>query len=108
MMTTSTDLGRRVMIDDWYGWHRDRLLATLYAMRDTGGDGNGLKIDSIGSVTGLESERVRSLVFGMRSKPKLIELRYDNGKQTGEPDIVCITARGVRWVEESPNQPRTA
>lgn len=98
--TTTTVLGRRVAIEDWRGFHRDRLLMTLYQMRTAGGDDNGITYEQIASVTGLDGMLVLELVQSMKAKPKLISLRV-----VPHPVTVVITARGVRWVEESPCLP---
>ena len=90
--THATVLGRRVLIDDWRSFHRDRLLDALYQMRELG---RGLSLDQIANVTGLRRELADSLVHSMTSDPPLI--RHD------VPGAVWrITERGVRWVEESP------
>lgn len=94
--TQSTVLGRRVLIDDWMGFHRDRLLHTLYQMRDSGGDDNGITLEQISNVTGLDRGLAAELVLWM--SPRLIRMRG--------PDLMWrITARGVRWAEESPAPP---
>ncbi len=93
--THATVLGRRVLIDDWRGFHRDRLLYSLYQMREQGGASWGLGLDQIANVTGLPRERVADLVQSMTSDPPLV--RMDAPRE-----IWLITERGVRWVEESP------
>lgn len=90
--TRSTVLGRRVLLDDWIGFHRDRLLSTLYDMRDAGGDENGLSTQQICDVSGLDRTRTNELLRLLN--PKLVRLNIENK--------VVITERGVRWVEESP------
>ncbi len=93
--THATVLGRRVLIDDWRSFHRDRLLDALYQMRELGGESFGLSLDQIANVTGLRRELVCDLVQSMTSDPPMIRLDVPG-------DIVRITDRGVRWVEESP------
>jgi hypothetical protein len=95
--THATVLGRRVLLDDWLGFHRDRLLATLYQMRDASGDDNGLTLEQIANVTGLDRDCVAALVQSMANeKPVLIKI--------APPNVYLLTPRGVRWVEESPSQ----
>lgn len=95
--TTATELGRKVKIDDWIGFHRDRLLSVLYTMRDAGND-DGLTIEQIRGVTGLSSsQNVWDLVVKMKSL-NLVETSSIN-------NTTVITERGIRWVEESPKQP---
>jgi hypothetical protein len=94
--THATPLGRRVKLEDWQSFHRDRLLALLYTLRDAG-DENGLTLDQIKSATGLDATAVALLVASMVTKPKLVESTINN--------TWIITSRGVRWVEESPKQP---
>lgn len=96
--TQITALGRRVLVDDWRSFHRDGLLLTLYQMRTAGGD--GLTFEQVASITGLDAMLATELVQSMKEKPKLIDLRV-----VPYPTIVVITARGVRWVEESPQPP---
>ncbi len=91
--THSTVLGRRVLIDDWRSFHRDRLLDTLYQMLERGGESWGLSLDQIANVTGLSRELVDDLVQSMTSDQPLIRL---------DGEVWRITSRGVRWVEESP------
>lgn len=96
--THSTNLGRRVLIEDWLGFHRDRLLGVLYITRDSNGDGSGFSIEQIAHITGLNESDAFELVRSMKTKPKLVESTAGN--------LVAITERGVRWVEESPSPPR--
>ncbi len=91
--THATVLGRRVLLDDWRSFHRDRLLDALYQMRELG---RGLSLDQIANVTGLRRELVDDLVQSMTSNPPLIRLDVPG-------DVWRITDRGVRWVEESPS-----
>lgn len=98
--TTSTELGRRVLIDDWMSIHRDRLLSVLYQMRDLGGDANGLTLQEVRDVSGLEIARVHDLIAVMRGSPPLVSVNL-----VGGPPLVTMTPRGVRWVEESPRPP---
>ncbi len=93
--THATVLGRRVLLDDWRSFHRDRLLDALYQIRELGGEPWGLSLDQIANVTGLGRELVDDLVQSMTSNPPLIRL-------DAQYDIWLITERGVRWVEESP------
>jgi hypothetical protein len=96
--TTNTELGRRIKINDWLSFHRDRLLNVLYSMRDLG-DESGLTSDQVRSVTGLGvSQHVDDLLQFMMEEngPKLIEVTIYG--------TVIITERGVRWVDESPNR----
>ncbi len=95
--TTDTDLGRRVRLDDWRSVHRDRLLSTLYSMRDLCDDEPRLTNDQIAGVTGLDLKSVSELVESMRAKPKLIAPDARDGTLRW-----TITPRGIRWVEESP------
>jgi hypothetical protein len=88
--TRTTMLGRRVLVDDWRGFHRDWLLAVLYGMRDRRGDGAELSIPDISSAIGLDVSKVCELVNSMKAT-------IHNG--------IEITPRGIRWVEESPVQP---
>jgi len=98
MFTQRTVLGRRVRIDDWRSFHRDRLLAVLYSMRDSQAEEPELTFDQIASVTGLPRKDVPSLVTGMtRDKPKVARLTTNA--------TVALTERGIRWVEESPTAP---
>jgi len=92
--THATVLGRRVLIDDWRSFHRDRLLDALYQMRELG-ESCGLTLDQISSITGLRRELADSLAHSMTSDPPLVRL-------DAQYDIWMITDRGVRWVEESP------
>jgi len=93
--TRSTELGRRVIMDDWIGFHRDRLLCVLYDMRESGRDFNGLTSQQICNVTGLDQDHVAQLIHTMSALPGLIQ--FDMSL-----DMWLITSRGVRWVEESP------
>lgn len=97
--TRSTSLGRHVRLDDWLSFHRDCLLETLYQMRDSGGDDNGLTLKQIASITGLDESSAYELVQSMKAQPKLIKMTL------AIPFLVVITARGIRWVEESPRPP---
>ncbi len=98
--TQTTELGRHVRLEDWLGFNRDRMLATLYQMRDTGGDDNGMTIEQIAALTGLHVHKVYELVNSMKEKPKLVQPIVP-----GVPVIWVLTPRGIRWVEESPKQP---
>ncbi len=91
--THATVLGRRVLLDDWRSFHRDRLLAALYRMRELG---TGLSLDQIANVTGRRRALVDDLVQSVTSNPPLIRLDVPG-------DVWRITDRGVRWVEESPS-----
>jgi hypothetical protein len=93
--TQTTALGRRVPIDDWLGFHRDRLLGVLYQMRDAGGDHNGLTLQQVSDITGLKLKDALELV--QRMKP-----RFLCASKTNMPVTVMLTKRGVRWVEERP------
>jgi hypothetical protein len=95
--TTETQLGRKIKIEDWISFHRDRLLSILYSMRDLGND-DGLTIEQIRDVTGLpSSNEVWELITKMKSDELVEASSIDN--------TTVITERGIRWVEESPRQP---
>lgn len=93
--TQSTELGRKVKLEDWVGFHRDRVLVTLYTLRDAGHE-DGLTAAQIADITGLQVVDACMLIAEMREH-ELVEatIRSTN----------IITERGIRWVEESPRQP---
>ena len=93
--TQATALGRKVKLDDWLGFHRDRLLATFYTLRDAGHD-DGLTMKQIESINGLSYGHVETLVRRMHEQGLVAYLTNNN---------LIATERGIRWVEESPVQP---
>lgn len=95
--TMATELGRKVKIEDWISFHRDRLLHVLYTLRDAGQD-DGLTVEQIRDVTGLSgASQVWDLLVTMKEQ-NLVEASSVN-------NTTVITERGIRWVEESPRQP---
>jgi hypothetical protein len=101
--TTISNLGRRVLLDDWRGLHRDRILISLYQLRDLHGEEEsaGLTRQQVQDLTGLSSPQdTNDLLQEMTDgRPRL--LRID----CGPPIRYRISPRGVRWVEESPRGP---
>lgn len=93
----ATQLGRRVAHDDWFSFHRDRLLEVLYQMRETKGDEARLAIGDVSGVTGLPPQEAVTLVSVLVD---LEMLEFHSPSNT-----FGISDRGVRWVEESPTPP---
>jgi len=100
--TRATELGRRVRLDDWRGFHRDRLLKVLYQLRELCEDGGGLTTEQISGVTGLDlvlvGELIESMTSQLRAGSELIEVEAAR-------NVWRIAPRGVRWAEESPKSP---
>jgi len=57
----STELGRQVSLEDWIGFHRDRLLSVLYQMKELGVSNPGFEVSMIEGVTGLPRARAEEL-----------------------------------------------
>lgn len=91
--TTRTDLGRTVLIGDWVGFHRDRLLKVLHAMLKLSGVAVGLTIEQISSVTGLGPDHTSELVRTVAGRSLI---------RTDEKAVWLLTEAGIRWVDESP------
>lgn len=100
VFTVRTELGRKVLLNDLVGFHRDQVLSVLYYMRDDHGAGVGLTIQQIADLTGLGVVEACDLIAVLKRKPRLIE------HVTPSIDTWAIAPRGVRWVEESPDRPR--
>jgi hypothetical protein len=102
--TQTTDLGRRVLLDDWRGFHRDRLLCVLCQLRDLhslGDRRSGLSRREVEQLTGLGGEQTLVLLRWMtEDRPRLLTLDV---RCQGEPGgVYRISSRGARWVDESP------
>lgn len=96
--THTTVLGRRVRLDDWQSFHRDRLLHALYQIGDLIEGTTGLTPEQISGITGLAPDNVTVLVQSMAKSPQTIH--WETTRQ-----VWRITPRGIRWVEESPQTP---
>lgn len=89
---TTTELGREVQLDDWFGFHRDRLLAALYQLCRQGHPKPGFRLSMIAAVTGLEEGDARELVNRLVADDQLVE---DGG-------VYRLTPEGQEWVRASP------
>jgi DNA-binding IclR family transcriptional regulator len=90
----STELGREVQLEDWIGFHRDRLLSVLYQMKEMGVPNPGFEVSMIEGVTGLPRAYA----------DQLARLLLSQGYLEGDGHMYRLTENGVRWVLESPGQ----
>jgi predicted transcriptional regulator len=92
--TTSTELGRRVSLEDWIGFHRDRLLSVLYQIQEMGEPRPGFELSMISGVTGLPRDLAAQLVTVL----------VDEGHLLRDGERYRLTESGTRWVRESPDE----
>ena len=90
----STELGREVPLEDWIGFHRDRLLSVLYQMKEMGVVDPGFEVSMIEGVTGLPSGYV----------DQLARLLQSQGFLRRDGQMYRLTENGDRWVLESPGR----
>jgi DNA-binding IclR family transcriptional regulator len=88
----STELGWEVPLEDWIGFHRDRLLSVLYQMKEMGVPDPGFEVSMIEGVTGLPRGHADQLVALLQSQGYL--------RRDGQ--TYRLTENGARWVVESP------
>ena len=88
----STELGREVPLEDWIGFHRDRLLSVLYQMKEMGVPNPGFEVSKIEGVTGLPHGHA----------DQLARLLLSQGFLARDGNMYRLTENGVRWVLESP------
>lgn len=88
----TTELGREVVLNDWLGFHRDRVLSVLYQMRQQGVPRPGLQLSAIASVTGLPRGDAAVLVDQM----------VKDGFLDRDGPVLRMTEKGSQWVRESP------
>ena len=87
----STELGRQVQLEDWIGFHRDRLLSVLYQMKELGVPNPGFEVSEIEGVTGLPRGHA----------DQLARLLLSQGVLERDGNMYRLTENGVRWVLES-------
>ena len=86
MYTTTTDLGRRVALDDWKAAHGDRIVAMLSQMRDLGTA--TLAVKDLKNASGLSPENV----------DEVVEQLMANGLVTLDAgDVLQLTILGELW-----------
>lgn len=90
----TTELGRKVPLDDWVSFHRDRILSVLFQMRQQGVPSPGFQLSMISGVTGLSEQQARQLAAQL-----LIE-----GFVVNEAGVYRLTDAGTRWVLASPTR----
>jgi DNA-binding IclR family transcriptional regulator len=90
----STDLGREVPLEDWVGFHRDRLLSVMVQMRAMGVPYPTFQLSMIEGVTGLPTSHANNLAQTL-TREGLLER---------DANAFRLTDAGIRWVLESPGR----
>jgi hypothetical protein len=90
----STELGRDLPLEDWIGFHRDRLLSVLYQMKEMGVPDPGFDASMIEGVTGLPRAHA----------DQLAQQLLDQGLLARDGHTYRLTETGARWVLESPGR----
>jgi hypothetical protein len=90
----STELGRQVPLEDWIGFHRDRLLSVLFQMKEMGVPDPGFEVSMIEGVTGLPRAHA----------DQLARLLLSQGFLSRDGQMYRLTESGARWVLESPGR----
>jgi DNA-binding IclR family transcriptional regulator len=90
----TTDLGREVPLEDWIGFHRDRLLSVMAQMRGMGVPFPAFQLSMIEGVTGLPTPHANNLA----------QTLVREGLLARDANTFRLTDAGVRWVLESPSR----
>jgi hypothetical protein len=90
----TTELGREVPLEDWVGFHRDRLLSVMCQMHAMGVRYPFYELSMIEGVTGLPRPLANSLA----------QLLVQEGLLSRDANGFRLTDAGVRWVVESPGR----
>ena len=88
----STDLGREVALNDWLGFHRDRLLSTLFQLQEQGHPTPGFQVSMIGGITGLRDQEALQLAHALVEEGLLVK----------DGEVFRPTPSGLQWVRDSP------
>jgi DNA-binding IclR family transcriptional regulator len=90
----TTELGREVPMEDWIGFHRDRLLSVLVQMRAMGVPYPAASLSMIEGVTGLPVAHANNLA----------QMLVREGRLSREGNMFRLTEAGAQWVLESPGR----
>lgn len=90
----TTELGREVPLEDWLGFHRDRLLSVLFQMYSMGVPYPAVQLSMIEGVTGLPTAHANSLA----------QMLVREGRLSRDGDAFRLTEAGAQWVRESPGR----
>ena len=90
----TTELGYDVPLNDWWSFHRDRILSVLFQMRQQGVPAPGFQTSMIGGVTGLPEPQALELATGMVTQ----------GFLSRDGLVYRLTPAGVDWVMRSPRR----
>jgi DNA-binding IclR family transcriptional regulator len=88
----TTELGREVPLEDWLGFHRDRLLSVLVQMHTMGVPYPVVQLSMIEGLTGLPTAHANSLA----------QMLVREGRLTRDGNAFRLTEAGSQWVHESP------
>lgn len=91
---TTTELGREVQLEDWIGFHRDRLLSMMVQMRTMSTPYPAFQLSTIERITGLPSPHASNLAQTLTRE----------GLLARDANAFRLTDAGVLWVLQSPGR----